>query len=171
MLKFLETIETVSMAILSIATLGLVSFEVITRYFFPQHLTDWGMEFTIYFTVWAIFLAGAPLVREARHVRADIVLLMMPAWMQRLLEIVALLVGLTFAVLLTWYGYQMVANAYSLGENSESSMRFPLWIFYLALPVGTALMIPPFLQRLYLYVFRFDPSTMLVTHEHVARDK
>ncbi|MEZ5856765.1 MAG: TRAP transporter small permease, partial [Hyphomicrobiaceae bacterium] len=145
-MKWLETLENVLMALLSVATLSLVSFEVITRYFFPQHLTDWGMEFTIYFTVWAIFIAGAPLVREARHVRADILLIMLPAWLQRTLEIIALLVGLTFACLLVWFGWQMVGNAYSLGENSESSMRFPLWIYYMALPVGSMLMIPPFLR-------------------------
>lgn len=170
-MKWLELLENLSMALLAIATLSLVSFEVFTRYFFPQHLTDWGMEFTIYFTVWAIFIAGAPLVREARHVRADILLIMLPAWLQRLLEIVALLIGLVFAFLLVWFGWQMVGNAYSLGENSESSMRFPLWIYYMALPIGAMLMLPPFLHRLYRYLFRFDPETMLVTHEQVTRDK
>jgi C4-dicarboxylate transporter DctQ subunit len=170
-MKWLEKLENSMMALLAVATLCLVSFEVITRYFFPQHLTDWGMEFTIYFTVWAIFIAGAPLVREGRHVRADILLIMLPVWLQRILEILALLVGLAFACFLTWFGYEMVMNAYSLGENSESSMRFPLWIYYLALPVGTALMVIPFLQRLYLYIFAFDPNTMLVTHEQVVRDK
>ncbi len=170
-MKWLELLENLSMALLAIATLSLVSFEVFTRYFFPQHLTDWGMEFTIYFTVWAIFIAGAPLVREARHVRADILLIMLPPWLQRLLEIVALLVGLAFACVLVWFGWQMVANAYSLGENSESSMRFPLWIYYMALPIGSMLMLPPFLNRLYRYMFRFDPETMLVTHEQVTRDK
>ena len=170
-MRWLEWLENILMAVLALATLALVSFEVITRYFFPQHLTDWGMEFTIYFTVWAIFIAGAPLVREARHVRADILLIMLPAWLQRSLEILALLVGLAFACTLTWFGWQMVANAYSLGENSESSMRFPLWVYYMALPIGTVLMTIPFLQRLYLYLFRFDPETMLVTHEQVTRDK
>lgn len=167
----IQRIENLLMALLAAATLSLVSFEVVTRYFFPRYLTDWGMEFTIYFTVWAIFIAGAPLVREARHVRADILLVMLPASMQRALEILALLVGLFFACALTWFGWQMVFKAYSLSENSESSMRFPLYIYYMALPAGTTLMILPFLQRLYLYIFQFDPATMLVTHEHVARDK
>lgn len=167
----LTWVENLLMALLAIATLLLVSFEVITRYFFPQYLTDWGMEFTIYFTVWAIFIAGAPLVREARHVRADILLMLLPASLQRALEILALLVGLAFACVLTWFGWNMVQSAYDLGENSESSMRFPLWVYYMALPFGTTLMIWPYLYRIYLYVFRFDPKTMLVTHEQVLRDK
>jgi C4-dicarboxylate transporter DctQ subunit len=167
----LKWVENVLMALLAIATLAIVSYEVIVRYFFPQYLTDWGMELTIYFTVWAIFIAGASLVRESRHVRADILLILLPVWAQRLLEIIALIVGLIFASVLTWFGFMMVANAQGLGELSESSLRFPLWLYYLCLPVGAGLMIPPLLYRLYLYIFRFDAKTMLVTHEQVARDK
>ena len=127
----LKWIENVLMAVLAIATLAIVSYEVIVRYFFPRYLTDWGMELTIYFTVWSIFIAGASLVRESRHVRADILLLLLPVWAQRLLEIVALIIGLIFACVLTWFGFQMVQNAQSLGELSESSLRFPLWLYYL----------------------------------------
>lgn len=167
----LEKFENALMALLAVLSLGLVSIEVALRYFFPRYLTDYGMEFTIYFTVWAIFLAGGPLVREGRHVRADILLHMLPPGAQRVLEIVALLVGLAFAVTLSWYGWQMVLSSIDLGEKSESSAKFPLYLYYMALPFGTTLMIPPFLYRLYLYIFRFDPSTMLVTADHVARDK
>jgi TRAP-type C4-dicarboxylate transport system permease small subunit len=167
----LAKFENTLMAALAVASLALVSTEVVLRYYFPRYLTDYGMEFTIYFTVWALFIAGAPLVREGRHVRADIVLLMLPAWLQRALEIVALLVGLTFVTALSWYGWQMVLSSIDLGEKSESSAKFPLWIYYMSLPFGTTLMIPPFLYRLYLYIFRFDPKTMLVTADHVVRDK
>ncbi|MGD9806113.1 MAG: TRAP transporter small permease [Hyphomicrobiaceae bacterium] len=167
----LTKLENLLMALLSVLGLALVVNDVVLRYFFPRHLTDWGMEFTIYFTVWATFIAGAPLVREARHVRADILLIMLPPTVQRILEIIALLVGLAFVVALSWYGWQMVLNSYSLGERGESSAHFPLYLYYMSLPFGTTLMIPPFLYRLYLYIFRFDPNTMLVTHEQVARDK
>jgi C4-dicarboxylate transporter DctQ subunit len=159
------------MALLVSIALALVCTEVVLRYFFPRYLTDYGLELTIYFTVWAVFLAGAPLVREGRHVRADILLHQLPAQAQRLLEIVSLLVGLAFVLVLTWYGWLMVWTAHGLGEKSESSLKLPLYFYYMALPVGTTLMILPFLRRLYDYAFRFDPETMTVTHEHVARDK
>jgi C4-dicarboxylate transporter DctQ subunit len=167
----LAKLENVLMAVLAVLGLALVVTDVVLRYFFPQHLTDWGMEFTIYFSVWAIFIAGAPLVRESRHVRADILLVMMPPAAQRILEIVALLVGLAFVVALSWYGWQMVLSSYDLGERSESSAHFPSYLYYMSLPFGMTLMIPAFIGRLYRCIFRFDPNTMLVTHEHVARDK
>ena len=167
----LQKIENGLMALLAVLALFLVCKEVVVRYFAPQYLTDYGLEFTIYFTVWAIFLGGAPLVREARHVRADILLHMMPMWAQRALEILSLVVGLIFTCVLCYYGWMMVQNSISLGERGESSAHFPLFLYYMSLPFGMTLMIPPFLWRLYLVIFRFDPETMLVSEEHVIRDK
>ncbi|HRD77267.1 MAG TPA: TRAP transporter small permease [Hyphomicrobiaceae bacterium] len=167
----LERIENALMALFATCALCLVCYEVVVRYYFPKFLTDYGLELTIYFTVWAIFIAGAPLVREGRHVRADLLLHMLPAQAQRWLEVLSLLVGLAFIGLLTYFGWRMVHQAFTLGEKSESSLRMPLYLYYASLPVGTTLMIWPFIKRIYDYVFHFDPATMTVTDEHVARDK
>jgi len=167
----LKKLENGLMAILVVLALFLICKEVVVRYFMPQYLTDYGLEFTIYFTVWAIFLGGAPLVRESRHVRADILLHLLPPRAQRGIEILSLLVGLIFTCVLTYYGWLMVQNSISLGERGESSAHFPLFLYYMALPVGMTLMIPAFVWRLYLMIFRFDPATMLVSEEHVLRDK
>jgi C4-dicarboxylate transporter, DctQ subunit len=167
----LKKFENSLMAVLVVLALFLICKEVVVRYFVPQYLTDYGLEFTIYFTVWAIFLAGAPLVREGRHVRADILLHLLPAPAQRVLEILSLIIGLIFTCVLAYYGWLMVENSISLGERGESSAHFPLFLYYMALPVGMTLMIPSFLWRLYLILFRFDPATMLVTEEDVLRDK
>lgn len=164
-------IENALMALFVTLALGLVCYEVVVRYFFPRYLTDFGLELTVYFTVWAIFIAGAPLIREGRHVRADILMHMLPPTAQRLLEILGILVGLVFTCVLAYYGWLMVQNSIDLGEKSESSLRMPSYLYYASLPVGMTLMIWPFLRRLYDYIFRFDPETMLVTEEHVARDK
>lgn len=159
------------MALLVTLALAMVTVEVFLRYFFPRHLTDYGLELTVYFTVWAIFIAGAPLIREGRHVRADILLHMLPPNAQRVLEIMGLLVGLLFAGVLSYFGWLMVQNSIELGERSESSLKLPLVIYYAALPVGMTLMIPPFIVRIYKLIFQYDPATMQVTEEHVARDK
>lgn len=167
----LTRIENALMALFVTLALALVCIEVVLRYFFPRYLTDYGLELTVYFTVWAIFIAGAPLIREGRHVRADILMHLLPPGAQRVLEILGLLVGLIFALVLSYYGWLMVQNSIQLGERSESSLKLPLVIYYASLPVGMTLMIFPFLVRLYRYLFRFDPQTMLVTEDHVARDK
>lgn len=166
-----DRLLNIVISILILLSLGLVCTEVVLRYFLPRYLSDWGLEFTIYFTVWAIFLAGAPLVRDSRHIRADILLHLMPQWGQRVLEIVSLVAGLIFAAVLTGYGARMVWLAYDLGEKSESSAKFPLFLYYLALPVGTALMLFELVRRLYVYIFAYDAERMRITEEHVMRDK
>ena len=167
----LAKIENFLIAVLSLLALSLVVAEVFLRYFFPRYLTDWGMEFTIYFSVWAFFLAGAPLVREGRHIRADILLHILPVWAQRLLELLAIVIAIIFVGVLCYYGWNMVISSRSLGERSESSARFPLWIYYLSLPVGMTLMLFPLFRRLHTFIFRFDADTMRITHEDVVRDK
>jgi C4-dicarboxylate transporter, DctQ subunit len=167
----LRWIEDALMAVLITMALTMVTIEVVLRYFFPRHLTDYGLELTVYFTVWAIFIAGAPLIREGRHVRADILMHMLPPNAQRVLEILGLIVGLIFACVLSYFGWLMVQNSIELGEKSESSLKMPLVVYYAALPVGMTLMIVPFLARIYRLLFRYDPATMQVTDEHLTRDK
>lgn len=167
----LDKIEKLLMALLMLGALGLVCTEVVLRYFFPRYLQDWGLEFTVYFTVWAVLLAGGALIREGRHVRADVLLHALPTGGQRWLEVVALVVAAVFAGALTYFGIQMVWLAYTLGEHSESSARFPLWLYYLSLPVGAALMTFEILRRLRRYVFQYDAHAMSITAEDVMRDK
>lgn len=166
-----DRILNVVISTLLLCALTLVCVEVVLRYFLPRYLTDWGLEFTIYATVWAMFLAGGSLVRDSRHIRADIVLHMLPPVGQRVLEIVSLIAGIIFAAVLTGFGARMVWLAYSLGEKSESSAKFPLFLYYLALPVGTAMMLVELLRRLAIYVLHYDAERMRVTEEHVIRDK
>ncbi|MCB1546939.1 MAG: TRAP transporter small permease [Hyphomicrobiaceae bacterium] len=164
-------LEDLVIGILAVMALVLICNEFIMRKFYPTLLPDWGTEFVIYFTVWAMLLAGAPLVRDSRHVRADILLRhFSPGW-QRFLEIFVTICGIIFTAVVFWYGLSIVELAFRLDEKSESSMRFPLYIYYAFVPLGFGLMAGEYVIRLYRLIFRFDPETMLVTDEHVMRDK
>ena len=79
---------------------------------------------------------------------------------QRGLMILAALAGFAFAAVMCWYGVQMVEFAMSVGERSESTLRFPLWLFYLCLPVGMALTVVGYLAQLWRLLFAFDPSML-----------
>jgi C4-dicarboxylate transporter DctQ subunit len=68
----------------------------------------------------------------------------------------------TFGML--WYGWQVVGTAILLDQTSSSDLQFPLWIYYLALPTGGALMLGRYAIRLVRYAFFFDPRTMTAGH-------
>ena len=73
---------------------------------------------------------------------------------------------MAFCFLICWWGYQIVNVAYLTDERSLTSMRYPLWIWYLAVPAGTTLIFLRYLVMLHRLVFRFDdPSLIQDTHE------
>jgi C4-dicarboxylate transporter DctQ subunit len=49
-----------------------------------------------------------------------------------------------------------------IDETSSTDLQFPMWIYYLALPVGSALMLVRYLMRLVRFTLYFDPATMTV---------
>ncbi len=158
-------IEDSVMGVLAACALALICYEVVVRYFIPAWLPDWGAEVTIYFTVWAMLIAGGSLVTSRRHIRADLLVRSLPERLQWLLELFNLIVGLLYCGLVAKFGLDVVAFARMLDERSESSIQFPLWIFYIALPVGFGLMAIRYVLRLYRFLFHFDPA-MLEDHHH-----
>ncbi|WP_370271997.1 TRAP transporter small permease [Pseudooceanicola nitratireducens] len=169
--KVLRQAEDVFMGLAGLAALGLVCFDVVTRYFFPAYLQDWTGEVTIYLTAAAMLLGGGLLVQENRHIRADLFTRRMPMGVQRVLECAAVIAGLVFCLLVAWYGVKAVEFSQMLDVRSESSIQFPLWIFYLCLPIAFGLMALRYLHRLYVVVARFDPAILEAEpHEHPKED-
>ncbi len=146
------------------AALGIASYEMLARYLAPQLTKDWSLEMVIYLLVWATFLSGGALVRENRHISADVVVRLFKPAVQRVLMIGAAFAGLALSALLCWLGVLMVEFAMSVGERSESTLRFPLWLFYLCLPVGMALTVLGYAAQLWRLVFAFEPSMLAGAH-------
>jgi C4-dicarboxylate transporter DctQ subunit len=115
-------------------------------------------------------LVSSQLVRTDGHVRPDLVLRLLRPGTQRWVEVFNCLVALAFSAGLVWYGWQIVNTALLLDERSSSDLQFPMWIYYLALPVGGALMVVRYTIRLYRYVFRYDAATMAVGHAAPAHE-
>ena len=136
--------------------------QILGRYFFPGADLAWGEELTIYVIIWATFLTTSVLVREDGHVRADLILRMLPPERQRWIEVANCLVAIAFCAGLAWYGGLAAYDSFDLGETSNTILRFPLWIYYASLPTCAALMTLRLLVRLWTFVARFDPAHMAV---------
>ena len=141
---------------------GLV--QVAGRYFFPAQAISWAEEVIVYLVVWAVMIVSSQLVRTDGHVRPDLVLRLVPPAGQRWLEAFNCVVALAFCFGMIWYGWQIVDTSLLLEERSSTALEFPMWIYYLSLPVGGVLMTVRYAIRLYRYLFHFDPATMTVGH-------
>ncbi|HEX4260787.1 MAG TPA: TRAP transporter small permease [Acetobacteraceae bacterium] len=150
--------------LLGLIALAIGLIQVVGRYVTPQHAISYAEEVIVYLVIWAIMLTSSQLVRTDGHVRPDVVLRIIPVRVQRWVEVFNCIVALVFCGGLVWYGVEIVQTARMLDERSSTALQFPMWIYYLALPTGGGLMAIRYADRLWRYLFRYDPSTMSPGH-------
>jgi C4-dicarboxylate transporter, DctQ subunit len=162
-----DTIERTLVGLLGLLAMVVGLVQVLGRYFFPQYAISWAEEVIVYLIVWGVMIISSQLVRTDGHVRPDLVLRLVPPQGQRWLEAFNCIVALVFCAGMIWYGWEIVDTSLLLDERSSSGLQFPMYIYYSALPVGGVLMLVRYLIRLYRFVFRFDPRTMVVGGHHI----
>lgn len=161
--RILSKIEHTLMGVLASLSLLLAVAEMFMRYFFPRYLPDWTAEVVVYLITAAVMLAGGVLISEGRQVNADLFLRKASAGGQRVFEILFCLVGLGVCWVFFERGLAIVEFAYRLDERSNSSLQFPMYIYYGFVPLAFGLMLLHYARRLYQYLFRFDADTMTTT--------
>ncbi len=136
------------MGLLGICALIVALWQVLSRYFYSKYAISYAEELIVYFLIWGVMLGASQLVRTDGHVRPDLVLAMLPSGIARWIEVFNCIVALFFCAALTWYGWQIVDTALLINEVSSTDLQFPMWLYYLALPVGGALMFLRYVIRL-----------------------
>jgi C4-dicarboxylate transporter, DctQ subunit len=159
-----DWIEETLVGLLGLIALVIGLLQVIGRYIDPARAISYAEEVIVYLIIWAIMIVSSQLVRRDGHVRPDLVLRLLPPRYLRLIEIFNCLVALVFCGALVWYGWEIVDTSLLIDETSSTDLQFPMWIYYLALPVGSALMFVRYLMRLVRFTLYFDPATMTVGH-------
>ncbi len=159
-----DRVERTLVGLLGAVALAIAVTQVFGRYIAPSRSINWGEEVIVYIMVWGVMLIASQLVRNDGQVRPDLVLRMLPASVQRWLEVFNCLVAIAFTFGMVWYGWDVVGTALLLDQRSSSDLQFPIWIYYMALPVGGALMLIRYVIRLIRYALFFDPRTMSVGH-------
>jgi TRAP-type C4-dicarboxylate transport system permease small subunit len=132
-------IEGAVVGALTAVALVIVTYTILVRFLVPSLTPIWADEVTVYVVIWATFIACSGLTAENGHVRADLVTSLLGRRGRAVCELIAHLCGLLFAVPLAYFGCLVAYEAWDFGELSTTALRFPMWIYYAALPVGAAL--------------------------------
>jgi C4-dicarboxylate transporter DctQ subunit len=74
------------------------------------------------------------------------------------------LAAIVFCAGMCWYGWDVVATARMIDERSATDLRFPMWLYYAALPAGSVLMLARHVIRLAGLVDTSRWRTMLPQH-------
>jgi C4-dicarboxylate transporter DctQ subunit len=139
-----QSIKVLTILCLSVLTI-IVPIEVFLRYFFGKslYITE---EFTRYLMVWVVFLASSLALRENSHISIEIFVNRFRGRTRSWLNLIALLLLLTFLVFLIIEG--IIALSFQM-DQIVPSLGIPIFWFYLAIPVGSFLMILNLLPKIW----------------------
>jgi C4-dicarboxylate transporter, DctQ subunit len=164
MMTIWDRAEQTLAGMLGLAALALALWQAVSRYFFPQGAINCAEEVIVYLVIWAIMIVSSQLVRTDSHVRPDLVLNIAPACIKRWMEVFNSVAAIVFCVAVIGYGWQVVSTAWLIDERSASDLRFPMWIYYAALPTGGVLMLVRYIIRLAGLVAKSNWRAMLPQH-------
>jgi len=130
--NFIDRLEKVAMvAFMSIATI-ITTFQVIYRYGFNNSLS-WAEEVVIYSIVCMSFVGASMGVRHGAHISVDVLNAFAPPAVNRWLHILTAVLGIVFAMMLAYLGFQLFSLTLERGMLSPA-MRMPMaWVY---LPIG-----------------------------------
>jgi C4-dicarboxylate transporter DctQ subunit len=158
-LRVWDWLEKYVAAVVGLIATLLLLYSIFMRYFFKTP-PEWTEEIVIYMFILIIYITASSLAAEGRHVRATFVVERLPEKYRRGVEVMNGFLALGFCLGVTYLALLIVKATFLSGERSESSLRFPMWITFLCVPMGTSLLSLRYIRRLYRLFFRFSPEDL-----------
>lgn len=124
-----------------------VSYEVVLRFLFNSP-TEWVNEISVYLVLISAFLGFAPALAAGKHINVDLLTSKLPPQVNRLLKAACSVIGLVFSLVFLVTSTEMTLNSYELGLLSTSTLRVPLYLPQLAMPVGFFILSLQFIANL-----------------------
>jgi TRAP-type C4-dicarboxylate transport system permease small subunit len=154
----LSRLAGVAAALMIFAAVVLVCQLVIVRYVLNAS-TVWQTETVVFLMVGAT-LVGMPYVQLLRgHINVDLVPLYLPPTPRRWLFLACIVVQAAAVLVIGYYALELFLEAWHRNWRSPSVWGPPLWIPYLAMPLGFGLLVLQYAADL-LMAFRVeDPFT------------
>ena len=172
LLRILDRLEEILIATLIAAATVIIFVAVIHRYgqtvpaLFPYlrvYDMSWAQELCIYMFVWMAKFGAAYGVRQGIHVGVDVFVNMIEPRKRTPVILMSLLAGATFTGIIGTLGADFVYHIAKTGQVSND-LEAPMWIVYLAVPLGSFLMCFRFLQ----VAWSFMRTGELPHHDHSA---
>jgi C4-dicarboxylate transporter, DctQ subunit len=124
--------------ILLICSVAINFANIIGRYFFSVSIS-WAEEIMLFLMVGCVFLGSASVAWANRQIRMDMIISMMPDPVRKTFDLLAELVFLATAVLLTIFAWPVIVDLAAFDERSQAA-NFPLVIPQAMLPIGLSIM-------------------------------
>ncbi len=147
--KLIEKVENFIVGILIFLTTMLLFANVVMRRFGTS--TTWAEEAIRYAMIWITFLGCSACVRSHLHVGIDVVVASAKQSVKKVLIFTSELLSALFCFIAGFYGISNTQMVFEMNQKS-SAMMMPMWIVYIAIPIGLILSGVNFLINSYLTI-------------------
>lgn len=165
LLKPLEWIENM-LAVVSMTTVSLLIFgQVVSRYGF-NYTPIWSEELSRFLVVWSIFIGVAIGVRNNQHIGVDALIRFLPHKLKIASEVLLNLIGVVVIGILIFNSIEFIQHTMEF-EQLSPAMRLPMYIPYIAMPVGLTLSIVHFIHNIVkLFIIPDQAEQAIYSSEH-----
>ena len=145
MTRFIESVRLLSRvggivaAVLLFAAVLAVCHLVFVRYALGESAI-WQHEFVTFSLIGATFVGSPYVLLTHGHVNVDLLALYLGRRARLALALLASGISLAFCAVIAWTGYEWWLEAWQAGWHAETVWAPPLWIPYLAMPIGIGLL-------------------------------
>ena len=174
MLRVLDRLEEILISTLMAAATLLIFVAVVHRYasgvpvlfdLMSEINLSWAQELCIYLFIWMAKFGAAYGVRTGIHVGVDVIVNRLAPRRRKPVILFGLLAGALFTVVVGSLGAKFVWEMAHTDQVS-ADLELPMWIVYLAVPLGSYLMCFRFLQ----VAWAFARTGHLPAHDHAHVD-
>ncbi len=134
--EWLGKIDKFLMIVLATGATLTAFVNVVARYLFHSSFV-WASELTTYLFIWMTLFGSSYGFEIGMHMSFDAIVKALPAKLCKGVTIFSTLVVLSFLIMLTIWGVNLVRFDYMTGQVSIN-LRIPFWIIYLAVPIAMA---------------------------------
>lgn len=135
--KYLSYAENVINGTLILGGVIVLFWNIIMRAFHAA--SSWAEEAIRYSIIWVTFLGSSQCAKLGNHVGIDLVVQMMPEKVQRYFNALSQFIAAIFVAACVYAGWQAMDLVITTSQKSIA-MQMPMWIVYICVPLGCALM-------------------------------
>lgn len=135
----------------------LVFLQVVTRFVFNISV-GWSAELSRYLLIWITWISMSYTIRKNDHIRITLVVERLPEKFKKVIEVIVIVVWSSFAFVMAYVGTEVVQTIKLMGQKT-STLGISMWVVYLIIPIGGALMLIRLVQQLY-FVFKPEKNAI-----------
>lgn len=146
-IKWLDNnIERVTLLILLAVMTIVTVLQVFMRYVMENSLS-WSEELARFCFIWLVYIGISYGVKRAKHVRVEAILSVLKRRGKFVINLIANVLFLYFAIYATYYGFSIMNSIQATGQTAPA-LGIPMSIMYLGMPIGMLLTIIRLVQRI-----------------------